>query len=450
EEALKKAQTKAAKAKPEERAELIEEAIELSRELSELNVSVRPRYIADDCSPERLASLLSEQAGRIALMSPEGDVFDLMAGRYSANQAPNLGVYLKGHSGDDLRVDRVGRPPEYVPKPALTIGLTVQPEVVRCLAEKPGFRARGLLARFLYSIPKSLLGLRRINPPPVSASIRKRYHRNVQALLSLEYATDSEGKPAPHVLRLDEASHKRIQEFQVWLEPQLSELGTLGTMTDWAGKLVGQVCRIAGILHVAEFVQLPAPWKVRVRQQTIERAIQIGKYLIPHAQAAFSLMGSDQTVANAEFILRWIKNKDVRTFSKRELHQSTRRGRFSEIKDLEAALDLLVDHGFVCEQIRKEVTGPGRKKSPEYEVNPHFFARSESNSDNDEVPGDSEDIKDIEEKAEITKKDIIPQESKATEGEVKLSASPQNPQNPQNSKNPTVSTPQPKREIFKL
>jgi replicative DNA helicase len=37
-----------------------------------------------------------------------------MAGRYNQQVGPNLGVYLKGHAGDLLRVDRRGRPPEYV------------------------------------------------------------------------------------------------------------------------------------------------------------------------------------------------------------------------------------------------------------------------------------------------------------------------------------------------
>jgi hypothetical protein len=42
-----------------------------------------------------------------------------------------------------------------VQRPCLTIGLTVQPEILQGLAGRPGFRGRGLLARFLYSLPAS-------------------------------------------------------------------------------------------------------------------------------------------------------------------------------------------------------------------------------------------------------------------------------------------------------
>ncbi len=147
EKALQRAQEDAARASPSERETLSEQAAGLARKLEETKVPVSPRLTSDDVTPERLAGLLHEHGGRMAVMSSEGEIFDLMAGWYSANSTPNFTVYLKGHSGDTIRVDRVGRPPEYVEGPALTLGLTVQPEVIRGLADKPGFRGRGLLGR---------------------------------------------------------------------------------------------------------------------------------------------------------------------------------------------------------------------------------------------------------------------------------------------------------------
>ena len=66
-------------------------------------------------------------------MSTEGGLFETLAGRYSQGVL-NIDVYLKGFSGDPLRIDRISRPPQYVPKPVLTLGLTVQPEVIRDIA----------------------------------------------------------------------------------------------------------------------------------------------------------------------------------------------------------------------------------------------------------------------------------------------------------------------------
>lgn len=132
------AETAVAKAKPGEGATREDDVFRLMRELAALPpVPVLPRLIADDATPEKVSSLLHEQGGRLAVLSAEGDVFELMAGRYS-NGVANFGVFLKGHAGDNLRVDRQGRPAEFVQNPALTLGLTVQPEVLRGLADKPG------------------------------------------------------------------------------------------------------------------------------------------------------------------------------------------------------------------------------------------------------------------------------------------------------------------------
>jgi hypothetical protein len=76
-------------------------------EAAALVVPPIPRWLVDDATPEALAGLLATY-GRIALLSPEGDVFDQMAGRY--NQAgPNLGVYLKGHAAAAHRSMSSGR-----------------------------------------------------------------------------------------------------------------------------------------------------------------------------------------------------------------------------------------------------------------------------------------------------------------------------------------------------
>src|SRR5207253_1149882 len=133
----------------------------LAREIHELEVNLPvvpplPRLYVDDCTPERLASLMAEQGGRMAVFSDEGGVFDILSGRYSKG-VPNLDLWLKGHSVSPVRVDRAdrARPPILLDRPRLTVGISPQPDVLASLRDKPGFRGRGLLARFLYGLPKS-------------------------------------------------------------------------------------------------------------------------------------------------------------------------------------------------------------------------------------------------------------------------------------------------------
>src|SRR4029450_13417399 len=101
----------AAKAEPGKRDAAAMAAAEAAALADAVEIPPLPRLLAGDGSPEALASLMAEQGGRMAVLSDEGDVFELMAGRYSKDRSmPNLAVYLNGWDGGTLRVD-CQRPP---------------------------------------------------------------------------------------------------------------------------------------------------------------------------------------------------------------------------------------------------------------------------------------------------------------------------------------------------
>ncbi|MCW2873423.1 MAG: primase [Streptomyces oryziradicis] len=105
--AADKAAAKAANAEPDKRDQLTAEAVSLAQSADEYTIPARPQLVTDDVTPESLGTLLYEQRGRISVLSAEGDIFDIIAGRYSGK--PNLGIFLKGHAGDMVRVNRMGR-----------------------------------------------------------------------------------------------------------------------------------------------------------------------------------------------------------------------------------------------------------------------------------------------------------------------------------------------------
>jgi hypothetical protein len=365
------------------------EAVSLAAELEALKVPSPIRLLADDVSQEKLAGLMAAQGGRIAILSPEGGVFGLISGRYSANGEPNMDVYLKAHAGDTIRVDRIGRPSEFIRDPALTLGLRVQPDVIQSLADHRGFRGRGLLGRFIYGLPRDMLGSRKIHPRPVPRIVREAYRSRLIAMLSLPSDTDENGNAVPYRLALSPDAAAVLDEFAGWIEPQLRATGALGAMTDWAGKLVGAVARIAGILHVAERAGDPQPWAAPISAATVISAVRIGHYAIPHAKAAFWQMRADPVVGEALHILEWIGRKvtpgepNIGNIGNKVLRESflssssssestveiTKRdlwrgamGRHDRVEDIEPALQLLVDHGYLRE---KPLDGPrGRGRPP--------------------------------------------------------------------------------------
>jgi replicative DNA helicase len=227
-------------------------------------------------------------------------------------------------------------------------------------------------------LPANLLGSRQTGNAPVPRSIKANYAKKVKKLLEL--ATDEsapEESIEPKTLRMTLEAQRKMREFSTWLEPQLGEYGDLGGMTDGAGKLAGAVARIAGVLHCMEHVSRKAgekgPWNEDIDHQTVDRAVEIGGYLIFHARAAYAEMGKDPKVEEAKYVLRWIEHKGIGAFSKRDAFEGTK-GRFLRVTALEPALDLLVAHGYIRERERPEHSGPGRKPSIRYEVSPFLKA----------------------------------------------------------------------------
>lgn len=288
-------------------------------------------------------------------------------------------MYLKGHSGDPLRTHRVGRKGETVERPALTVALAVQPDVIQGLADQATMRGRGFLARWLYCMPASMVGRRKTAASPIPAIVSAAYQTNVLSLWNLPGKT-LDNKPMAHVLQFATAADQELQAFERWLEPQLADGEDLSFMAGWANKLAGAVARIAAGLHVA--TASPENPEPLISRETVVDAIAIGRgYLLPHAQSAFGVMGTDETTDNAKALWASICRQVVYVvsasgrFSRRDCHTWNRR-RFKTAQDLDPALELLCEHSLIREVLGSGIPGRGRK-SPEFQVNPAVLDAAE-------------------------------------------------------------------------
>lgn len=353
----------AAKAKPADSQQLKADAIGAAQMAAGVEVPTEPRLVADDVTVEAAASLLASQGGRLAVLSAEGGIFGTLAGRYSGG-APNLEVFLKGHAGDMMRVDRKGRPAEHVQRPALTLGLAVQPEVLREIAKMPGFRGRGLLARILYSLPRNTVGSRDIDAPIVPAEVREEYARSLRYLV-----TEFAGWTDPAVLVLAPNSRELLRTFERELEPKLAEGAALSHVVDWASKLSGAAVRIAGLLHVAG--EYRSGWAKPISEETMAAGLMLARYFTAHALEVFDAMSSDPRVEGAAALLAWIQRNGKPVFSTREAMTGVARSRFPKVADLEIALGMLVDHGYIRSLEPEPREGRGRPPGPKWEVNPY-------------------------------------------------------------------------------
>lgn len=349
-----------------ERDLLTQEAIEAALRVEEIVVPAKPILVEDDITSETAASRMAEQGGRLAVLAPEGGIVALMAGRYGGK--PNFEVFLRGHGNDPLRVTRQNRR-EVIDKATLTVGLAVQPSILPELRGIPDAGGRGLLARFLYSLPPDNVGLRKVRDVPAIPPLLTEEYQHIIKTLTLSLApltdpltvhlTDAANEA---VFDLQEQAEKLLGDGQAWAHPMMRE---------WASKWVGSCCvRIAGLLHVGTHFRDEKTGGINqnLTTDTLARAERIARYYADHALAAFDEMQTDSATAGAKHLLDWITRTHRTTFTRRDAHSDNRR-RFYRVDDITPALKLLDQHGYIREYVRTAGTKGGRP-STSYLVNP--------------------------------------------------------------------------------
>jgi replicative DNA helicase len=328
---------------------------EINKKLKETPEINQPVYVVDDVTPEVLVTLLKQNQERLGILSAEGGIFEMIKGRY--NGQVNLEVYLKAHSGDRLRVDRRDRE-EVLDSPALSVGLFAQPDIIQNLPSS--FNNRGLMARFLYSLPKDFRGYRKIRPKVMEDKVKKQYFHYLKKLMRYGM-TDTGTLVERKIIQLGCEADILLQQYQEDIEIMLREGGELSDMPEWGGKLVGQIVRIATMLHVANAIthdDIPE----ELNDLALKNAIKTSDYFIQHAKAAFGQMEVDQDGNNAKYLLRVLLRSDNSKVTKQRLWQLVKK-KFKQAKTLNNALAILEDRHYI--RRHKE----GRKEL--IEVNPY-------------------------------------------------------------------------------
>jgi replicative DNA helicase len=327
--------------------------------LCDLEAKMPPsgRLLADDATIEALGMVMADAGGAVGVVSAEGGLFDRLAGLYNENGI-NLDLYLEGWSGGRHTVDRVKRESITIPAATLAVITTIQPHTLDAIGAKEVFAGRGLVARFLFSLPRSNVGFRvrgRRDGNHVAAAAR-------YAVTLTDIARRFEGCDV--VLELDDDACDLFAEWDQRLEYALAPGGQLAHVDTWAGKLRGNVLRLAALLHVGH------DRHGDVSAESVADAITLADYFVDHMLAISERWGMDEGVAKARVVFDWITRNGHDEFTVRDLHASNRR-QFATSEDTIPPLKVLVEAGYIRPMFDGPiVVGRGGKPSPKFAVNP--------------------------------------------------------------------------------
>lgn len=354
---------------PAERQDFEQQIISLERELPP--IQHYPTLMTDDCTPEKLATLMSEQDEKMAIISDEGGVFGQMAGRYSKG-VPNLEVYLQSHSGSPIKVHRGSRPPIDLKAPCLTIAVSPQPSVLEQVARNADLTGRGLLERFLFAMPKSLLGYRHLQSRPIPEEVSYQWNQIVRGILNLPQRRNDFGLPVPQKLHLSDEAFLIWKDEQRATETEMLPGNFCFPAKLWAAKYPGAVLRIAAIIHIAMMVDLGLPPECHaIVDVGMRNAISLGKKLKQQSLQAFGLMRLDADQQMAHRLSEWILRRSKPTFRARDVARELNGGRSND--GVSEALKILVEFGWIRPTPTPAAKGKGRPPI-QFDVNPQLFS----------------------------------------------------------------------------
>ena len=307
-------------------------------ELNQLEEVAPVRLAVDDVTMEVLGKLLEQNKERIGIMSTEGGIFNILAGRYSDKTV--IDIVLKAYSGDRFSQDRLGRKGQTLNNPLITMLLYVQPIIIKEVMENSEFVGRGLNARFLYSIPPSTIGKRRYRVMEIPEADRAEYVDTVKRLLAIPVPEN------PKAVELDGDADKIAESYFYEIEKEMEDASP--EFRAWLGKLHGTTMRIALSLHCLEHIEESGEHKIS--GETMKNAIEMGRYFKAHAEAAYNIMGlmDSPEVRDAKYLMKRIDSTGLMEIKLRDLQRMCMNRNGMETREgMIPGLVCLIEHGYV-------------------------------------------------------------------------------------------------------
>ena len=220
----------------------------------------------------------------------------------------------------------------------LSLHLMLQPYLAMQLLSDPLLQGQGILGRCLMTWPTSLAGQRSYQAVDLSKDAAlKRYHHRLSALFYQPWSLSADGALQLSKLSLSPLARRRWIDLHDAIEAQLGEFGELASVRPSGSKAADNLLRVAGILAVLEESSV-------VEVDHIQRASALVGYYLTEIQRLTEQEPVCRVKEEADRLLRWLKVKDWKRFSIRELNRNGPRFARKSSRHAAKLLVELIDH----------------------------------------------------------------------------------------------------------
>ena len=362
---IKSASGKPPKPASEDKAFSIEE---LQDDLADLEKNkpapvIVPRLFYEDTNSPTLACDLANDWPSASLWSDEAG---LVVGAHGMSDDMAMGFFgllNRLWDGKPFDRDRSSARRAYIRGRRFTTSLMMQPVVMQQLLSVAGGASRGmgLLSRFLLTWPPSTIGTREyrdIKQMPAIEALAARLRQLLDMPLPLDLAAPTAMALQPPVLHLTRRASQLWKIFHNDVEAELGKGGDYADVADVGAKIAENAARLAANFHVLAYGPSGA-----IDSKMMYRAIEIAFWHLYEAHRVLAAFDKSQGVADAQALLDWLLGRPVKddVVDPREILRTGPRALGRDVKQRDAAIKLLVDHGYLF-----PLTGKPRR----YKLNP--------------------------------------------------------------------------------
>lgn len=267
----------------------------------------KPIFVFAEPTIEGIIKVLVQCYGYGGLFSSEGAAF--LGGH---GMSPDNKLKTAAHLSslwDGTPIDRIRQGDELMTLHGRRIAahLMLQPNISERLFSDDDLVRQGLLSRVLVTAPSTSAGTRKFRVPRPEAIEDHRRYVAYMLELARRPRSHAEGKPAeltPHTLVMDEAAQSTWAMFHDFIEERIAPAREYSAIRPWAGKLLENVGRIAGVFA---FVEDPRARAISGKHMAC--AIELGGHYLNEALRLFEAGCVGADLAQADKLLDWIKSK---------------------------------------------------------------------------------------------------------------------------------------------
>lgn len=335
----------------------LEEEIEEMPEMTDV-----PNLIQSDATPEALVQALKKNGEVSGVISSEADPIEVALGLYT--DKPNFSVYLKGYSVERYVSTRVQTGEVVIEEPRIVVSVMMQREPMGKLASNRVARERGFLARCLFACPKSRVGHRDLEPASISGPKKAFWGRLIGRLMDMPHKNRLYDKGGNLAVYEDDVAEVELSPmaYKVHLEARgRNEAGLVagGEFDDdsgWSGKLMGNVARLATVLHFLSGKSEKDP----MSEEIMAYAVKWVDPLLEHYHDATGVVGNHSIDRRVYHAMKVLNGHEWEGGPVNDAFKLVRSKLHNKADDWKPVWDRMVELGFIRIQKgeRKAKSGP--------------------------------------------------------------------------------------------